>query len=591
MIKVARTPPKITTSPATGYPSPISHSSSPNALTTTTRSPLPLEDPNQYHYQYLDGVPRCISPPIGEAVYNYFVRNFVQGSSLRNHGYLDFLFPLLANQNRTTATNPESPNRTNMNPLPLAFSATAMISFAARQKVPDLVPRAETVYLRALEATFLAIRDPLRARDNSTLASVTLLTTFEVICRPKRVPELVSVKGTGADASRIQQLRPARPSPNYGNDVAAFGSHLDGAVALLKMRGKELFGTVVGCNIFTILRSLLVRWIGGFPSSLSCCYTLHYWPFALYRNIPSLTVVTYQVSRSLCYGAPLDPELYKLTDEFQQESSQRRFAELSLRAAELRVKVESLLGGWGPTHPSTTTPTRELIEDLLHAADVLEVDYDAHIRSLPLTWKAMIMRYVTPSDRPILSDIPFVGRVDAYADQFIAYILNWARAARLYMRYTSLRCHAWLLGPERDYRTTPEYAAAAALCQSIIEDIVSSVPYVFGAATISASQASGQAHQPPSLAGVFCMWPVFASATSDFATDTQRVFMKRTLKYISEEIGIGQAAILAEVSTCSRYAHFIRQGPNTDASANLVQHAFPVNADRLQPNEAIRGAR
>lgn len=114
-------------------------------------------------------IPRCIGTPVGEQVYSYFLSNFVQGTSLRNHGYLDFLFPLLAN---------EPPGRDH--PLPLAFSATAMIAFAARQKVPDLLPRAEATYLRALEATFQAIGDPKKARDNSTLACVTLLTTFEV---------------------------------------------------------------------------------------------------------------------------------------------------------------------------------------------------------------------------------------------------------------------------------------------------------------------------------------------------------------------------------------------------------------------------
>lgn len=53
----------------------------------------------------------------------------------------------------------------------------------------------------------------------------------------------------------IKQLRPSRPSYQKAE---AFGSHLDGAVALLKMRGKDVFQTVVGRKIFLILRSLLV---------------------------------------------------------------------------------------------------------------------------------------------------------------------------------------------------------------------------------------------------------------------------------------------------------------------------------------------
>lgn len=178
------------------------------------------------------------------------------------------------------------------------------------------------------------------------------------------------------------------------------------------------------------------------------------------------------------------------------------------------------------------------------------------------------MRYHGPGAPPIMGgQVAYEGRVDAYADMFICYLLNWARAARLYMRYCALRCLAWLLGPEADWRATEAYAAAARVCGGLIGDIVASVPYVFGA-----TEAGGEApqpgvrFQPPSLSGVFCMWPVFAAASSDFATEEQRVFLRRTLKYITEEMGIGQAAILAGVCVASFFLphEFIRTTNVTD---------------------------
>lgn len=189
----------------------------------------------------------------------------------------------------------------------------------------------------------------------------------------------------------------------------------------------------------------------------------------------------------------------------------------------------------------------------------------------------MTLRYMSASSSPpdptVMRGIAYEGRVDAYVDMFICYILNWARAARLYVRYCALRCHAWLLGPERDYRDTPEYARAAALGATLIEDTVASVPYVFGAVrlggdAVQSSSPGGAQYQPPSLAGVFCMWPVFAAASSDFATETQRVFLKKTLKFIAEEIGIGQAAILAGV----RVLRAICDHDNSSASSLL---SFP----------------
>lgn len=227
---------------ASSYPSPVSQSS----VYSPTRRNV-----NSYQYVYSGNeVPRCIGPPVGEQVYTYFVSNFVQGSTLRNHGYFDFLFPLLSSNN---ASDP------NANPLRLAFSATAIIAFASRQKAPELLPKAESFYLRALEATFTAIGDPQRARDDSTLACVTLLTTFEVFYRPSNDTLAAQTHefniGHFTDLTPSQQLRPSRPSVK---SAEAFGSHLDGAVALLKLRGKDLFKTVVGQKIFAILRSLLV---------------------------------------------------------------------------------------------------------------------------------------------------------------------------------------------------------------------------------------------------------------------------------------------------------------------------------------------
>jgi hypothetical protein len=151
-----------------GSPGPVA-GSYPSPVSQAAETPHSPKSPLNYQSQWSMEIPRCIGTPVGEQVYSYFLSNFVQGTSLRNHGYLDFLFPLLAH---------EPPGRDH--PLPLAFSATAMIAFAARQKVPELLPRAEATYLRALEATFQAIGDPKKARDNSTLACVTLLTTFEV---------------------------------------------------------------------------------------------------------------------------------------------------------------------------------------------------------------------------------------------------------------------------------------------------------------------------------------------------------------------------------------------------------------------------
>ena len=142
----------------TGYPSPIpSPDSAPSKRQVATQT------------QKARRIRPCLSTPIGEQVFHFFLSNFVLQSSMdRERGYLDFLFPLMRNQ-------PEG------SPLPLSLSAAALAAFVTRQKAGTLLPRAEAMYTKALEATHKAIGDSTRARDNSTLASVALLSTFEVL--------------------------------------------------------------------------------------------------------------------------------------------------------------------------------------------------------------------------------------------------------------------------------------------------------------------------------------------------------------------------------------------------------------------------
>ena len=56
------------------------------------------------------------------------------------------------------------------------------------------------------------------------------------------------------------------------------------------------------------------------------------------------------------------------------------------------------------------------------------------------------------------------------------------------------------------------------------------------------------------VAASFLMWPLFAASTSDFCTESQRVFLRGRLAYIRDEMGISQAEILMNV--CIVLLHF-----------------------------------
>jgi len=110
-----------------------------------------------------------LSIPIDEQASCFFLSNFVllpqQGAMTR---YLQFLIPLLKE------ADPSSP-------LDLTFSAVALAAFGSRPNSRALLPRAEAHYVRALIRINQALKDPKTAVADSTLASVILLSTFEVI--------------------------------------------------------------------------------------------------------------------------------------------------------------------------------------------------------------------------------------------------------------------------------------------------------------------------------------------------------------------------------------------------------------------------
>jgi len=100
-----------------------------------------------------------------------FVKNFVlfpgQGSP---RAYLDFTIPALKKEDSLVSMK---------SPFGSALSAVAMALLANRQHNGDLLPRAGTLYTKALRRVNMALRDPKEALEDHTLAAVIILGHFE----------------------------------------------------------------------------------------------------------------------------------------------------------------------------------------------------------------------------------------------------------------------------------------------------------------------------------------------------------------------------------------------------------------------------
>jgi hypothetical protein len=196
----------------------------------------------------------------------------------------------------------------------------------------------------------------------------------------------------------------------------------------------------------------------------------------------------------------------------------------------------------------------EKVLNLLRRAEALDQEYLGWIKALPAGWEIKTVAWVDGNIEDLSTSLVHPGRVDAYGELWMAYKYNFVRACRLFIWTTILRCAAWL-GIPRDYRLTPEFTAASRMCRPLIEDIVASVPYFFGWNSKNDAAMNARANfacgtNDPTvkpLTGIFVMWPLYTAATSDFASPSQRIFLRGRLKHIAEIMGINQAHILFQV--------------------------------------------
>ncbi len=319
---------------------------------------------------------------------------------------------------------------------------------------------------------------------------------------------------------------------------------------IVKMRGKKQLRTKIGHALFIAVRTQMVGPI--FQLYISC----------------SLLTSTQIIN---CLSASRAPDLgteWWITDAIKEETSQV-VTHLSLLTAELRADVNRSM-----MMISRTPENIELVLDFMRRARQIEQGFLDWESKVPDIWKYKTAAWV---DNVAAGDVTnsevFPGKIDVYSDMWIAVVWNNARVSRLFISGVVVRCAAWLCAPV-DYRTTPEYAAAARLGVDMINDLIASVPFFLGYKAdqeiigLTSEDSSGFAcgEDGPgarkSLGAYFCIWPLFSTLCSDFATDSQRAWIKGRMRYMKEQMGMNQAGTLSYVSVLTFITSLISMLPD-----------------------------
>lgn len=402
----------------------------------------------------------------------HFVSNFILVPRVGDaRGFNDHLIPLI----RSEPSNSH---------LMHAFNACALASMANRLTSDsiDLSERALSEYTKALATTHAAIQDTDRSKSDSTLAAVLLLGLFENM----------TAKQLG---------------------VFAWGSHIEGAIQLVKARGRKQLRTKLGLHLFVAVRTQMI--IHTLSSAKAPIMGVDWW----------------------------------LADAVKDEAAAQS-QRLNLKASELRAEVTRLMSS-----VARTPENIEVMLDIIRRAQMVDQECVNWARNLAEGWQ---FKTITWEDNVPGGDYSkaevYPGRVDVYPDFYIASVWNMTRVCRLVLASVIVRCAAWVCSPV-DYRTTPEYATAARTCVDTITDIIASVPYHLGwhlkRKHLLQDQLTGFAcgddDNLKGLPGYFLTWPLTNVNSQDFTTDSQRAWVRGRLNYIATEVGVKYAHILAQV--------------------------------------------
>lgn len=506
-------------------PSAVRMELSPRSDVDVTRALVPVEP--------------ALSIPLDVQAPCYFMSNFTLASQPTSRGYFEFLLPLVKSE------PPESH-------FGLAFSAVAFAALANRPNARgrNLSIQAVNQYTRALRAVNLALQNPAHQRTDQTLAAIIMLGFFETISLER-------------------------------STAMAWYSHIDGAVQLVKMRGKKQLRTKIGHSLFICVRTQM---------TVSCMSA---------SKTPSLGVDWW------------------IADAGKEDRLGTFLPRLSLRVAELRAQINIALATW----PRTPERFQE-IRNFIRRANDMENEYQQWEAVLPEGLRPRTCAWVDniPGGNIMNSDV-CPGKVDMFSDIWIANMWNGARVARLFISGIILRCTAWICSPV-DYRTTPEYATSVRLCADLVTDIIASIPYQLGCRmgadgvlrgrneSGSLSPGENDLTSSKAIGGFFCMWPLFSVSNTDYVTDLQRQWAKGRLRYVSETLGMNQAKVLsnyalrlpsmiihrdlmgrlpaaAQMAAAAAYARYSSQASTPN---NPSPHITTVTIDKLAASAGLSGS-
>ncbi|KAI8939215.1 hypothetical protein NX059_005044 [Plenodomus lindquistii] len=372
-------------------------------------SPFTLEqnfDFDNFLWNFEHTMPPTIDlAPETEAV-PFFFKNFItlpqQAESTR--GYLEYLVPLY-NRARPSSV------------LHLATTAVAMATCGQYPGRQQLLREAVSTYGKAIKKLNDDLKDPIRSKSNETVLAILMFSLYETIM-------------------------------STDDTIAAWGNHVDGAVALTKLRGTAQFEDPMSHAIFRAVRTMMIT---------SC------------------------VQRSKPIESFPSDAGWIGSGTLSEENAANRLTLICIDLPNLRARGNTL----------TTIPYKKEYEaeakQILSFAQMVDGNLEEWYRTLPPEWKHRIIGVVSepiPPDEVALAE-KWPGEQHVYHDVPLASIINDYRVCRIFCRRVIMACVDWLsLGnevedAERGVWSDDEGARERSVwvIQQMVDEISACVPF------------------------------------------------------------------------------------------------------------------
>ena len=444
-----------------------------------------------------------IMPTVEDRALTYFVCNYNDGIRVPGEGFFDHLDLYYSSISAT-------------DPLVTSIKAVGLAGYAHHVQSTKLVNASRYQYIQAVQLTNNALRSPEDAIKDSTLISITILGMYELL--------------TGGT----------------NRSLKAWAEHVNGAAALLKLRGIQQLATPMGRRLFAQVTNELVT---------TCLQRNMRLPEHIIQMVTSLGTLT----------------------------------EYNTRAVDVMVSIMNVNQFRAAVEDKSITDPYAILEKALELDGALKAITD----DPPSIWQYLTVS--VPSAHP---DEIFNGRCHIYKDPWSVNIWNGLRISRILLHF---RIRATLLegfAARPPAFTTSEYTVqfqrSTDACYELQAEILASIPQLLGFAPPSQPSRNGLREETlytqwdrraevakagrlmagiddpsdiltppytpqlrhsqaltskpisvPHSNGYALLWPLWLAGDMDLATPEVQQYCARTLRRIARDLGISQAKMLA----------------------------------------------